>query len=85
MSNTVGVLQEAGTAYPFESTWFHTCFFLVGSMFYILLLFCIVCFCPVSCVPNVDSVNGLSILDFPIGFLEHLFCSVKYLQVDIEQ
>ena len=29
--------------------------------------------CPVSCVPYVASVFGLSILDYPLGFLKRLF------------
>ena len=33
----------------------------------------IACVHPVSCVPDVDSVSGLSILDCPLGFLKHLF------------
>ena len=32
----------------------------------------IACVHPVSCVPNVDSVSGLSILDRPLDFLKHL-------------
>ena len=32
-------------------------------------VFCFVCLCSVSCVFNVASVSGLSILDFPFGFL----------------
>jgi hypothetical protein len=35
--------------------------------------FCFVCLRPVSCVPNVASVSGLSILDCPLGFLWHYF------------
>ena len=31
------------------------------------------CLRPVSCVPNVASVSGLPILDYPFGFLQHLF------------
>ena len=31
-------------------------------------VFCIVYLRPVFCVPNVASVSGLSILDFPFGF-----------------
>jgi hypothetical protein len=34
---------------------------------------CCVCFRPVSCVPNVASVSGLFILDYPFGFLQRLF------------
>jgi hypothetical protein len=29
----------------------------------------VLCLCLVSCVPDVASVSGLSILDFPFGFL----------------
>ena len=37
--------------------------------------FCVVFVClrPVSCVPTVAGVSGLSILDCPFGFLERLF------------
>ena len=31
------------------------------------------CLRPVSCVPNVNSVSRLSILDFPFGFYKRLF------------
>ena len=34
-----------------------------------VMLFVFVCFLPVSCVPNVASVSGLSILDVPFDFL----------------
>jgi hypothetical protein len=50
--------------------------FLVGSVLLILLVFCVllcvffVYLRSVSCVPNVASVSGLSILDRPFGFLE---------------
>ena len=36
---------------------------------YVVVLFCFVCLRPVSCVPNVAKVSGLSILDCPFGFL----------------
>jgi uncharacterized membrane protein len=32
-----------------------------------------VCLRPVSCVPNVSSFSGLSILDYPFSFLKILF------------
>jgi len=35
--------------------------------------FCFVCLCLVSCVPNVASFYGLSILICPFGFLWRLF------------
>ena len=48
--------------------------FLVGSVFVIFLTFCVmylcfVCLRPVSCVSNVASGCGLSILDCSFGFL----------------
>jgi len=47
--------------------------FLVGSVLLIILVVCIllcfVCLCPVTIVPNVASVCGLSILDCPFIFL----------------
>ena len=41
---------------------------LIALVFYVVFL-CFVCRRPVSCVPNVASVSGLSILDCPFGFL----------------
>ena len=41
---------------------------LIVLVFYVVFL-CFVCRRPVSCVPNVASVSGLSILDCPFGFL----------------
>ena len=53
---------------PFESKWvYHP--FLVASVLLISLVFYVVLFCPVSCVPSVVSVCWLSILYFPFGFL----------------
>jgi hypothetical protein len=34
---------------------------------------CFVCLHPVSCVPNVARVSGLSNVDCPFGFLKRLF------------
>jgi len=45
---------------------------MVSGLFICFLFcvgFCSVGFNLVSCVPNVDSVSGLSILDCPFGFL----------------
>ena len=36
---------------------------------HLLSFLCCVCLRSVSCVPNVASVSGLSILDCPFGFL----------------
>jgi hypothetical protein len=55
---------------------------LVMSVLLICLVFCVVlcyfvlvCLRPVSCVPDVASASGLSILDRPFCFLECLFKS----------
>jgi len=34
-----------------------------------VVFLCFFCLCSVSCIPNVTSVSGLSILDFPFSFL----------------
>ena len=53
------------------STWAHP-WFWVGSVLIIFVVFCVVFFVlfvrPVSCVPNVVSFPGLSILDCPFCF-----------------
>jgi hypothetical protein len=42
----------------------------VAHLFKLVCCFVFVlCLCLVSCVPDVASVSGLSILDFPFGFL----------------
>jgi hypothetical protein len=41
-------------------------------------LFCFVCRCLVSCVPNVASFSWLSILDFLFGFCNSNVCSSAY-------
>jgi hypothetical protein len=41
-------------------------------------VFCFVCFRPVSCVPNVASFCGLSILYCPFGFLKAFIYNLKY-------
>jgi hypothetical protein len=47
------------------------CVMLISGVrvFYLRSVLCFVCLRPVSCVPNVASVSGLSILDFFFGFL----------------
>jgi len=62
-----------GVQHVFVSTWVEP-WILVGSVLLIFLVFCVVYFCflclrPVSCVPNVASVSGLSIRDCTFGFL----------------
>ena len=66
---------------PFPSTWVHHnfCEFVLLIVFRfmccVVLCFCFVCLRPVSCVTNVTGVSGLSILDYPFGFLTIiLFC-----------
>jgi len=36
---------------------------------FLCCVFCFVCLRPVSCVPYIVSFSGLSILDYPFGFL----------------
>ena len=60
---------------PFANSWFHPRFF--GEVRVVLLRFlcCVVFFVslrPVSCVPNVASFSGLSIIDCPFGFFLRL-------------
>ena len=59
MSITVGVLQKTGTAYPSRAP--------VSNIFSFVLRI-LLCFRPVSCIPNVASVSVLSILDCPFGY-----------------
>ena len=53
------------------------CFVCFVLFCFVFLCVCLFVFCfylrPVSCVPNVASVSGFSILDFPFGFLLRLF------------
>lgn len=42
-------------------------------LFFRVVLYCFLCLCPVSCVPSVAGVSGLSFLDWPFGFLKRLF------------
>ena len=76
ISNRVGVLSKAGTAYPMLTPWL-----LVWS---VLLIFPVICFAfyfcrcfaclrLVSSVSNVVSVSELSILICSISFLKRLF------------
>jgi hypothetical protein len=55
--------------FPYGSTWVRPDFWrgLWWSSFEFSVL-CFVCICPVSCVPNVARVSGLSNLDFPLQF-----------------
>jgi hypothetical protein len=60
-----------------SNCWVHP-WFLVGSVLLFFLAFYVVCLRPVSCVPNVASFHGLSIIDFLFGFLERL-CSTTLM------
>ena len=61
----------------FSSFVLHTqwcqCLWIVRSWlphrFSLCCVICFVCSRPLSCIPNSDSVSGLSILGYPIGFL----------------
>ena len=66
VSNTSYKRQQLPTL-RFASTWVHPRI-LVGSVLLIFLVFCVVflcfvCLCLVSCMPNVVSFSGVSILD----------------------
>ena len=45
---------------------------------------CFICLLPVACVPQVASVSGLSILNCPFGFLQHLFYYLTLTQETIQ-
>ena len=78
MSYMAGVLYETETAYPSRAPGSppgfggfpvaHPYSFLC-CVVSVLFLFCFVCLLPGSCVPNVASVFGFSILDCAFGFL----------------
>jgi hypothetical protein len=53
-------------------SWVHLGF-LVGSVLLIILLCCVVCLHPVSCVYNFTSVSWLSILDCPFLIVHYVF------------
>jgi len=63
-------LLEAGTTYPSKAPGFTTGFLWV-CFAYLIFWSCVCVFVcvPFSCVSNVASVSGLSILDCPFGFL----------------
>jgi hypothetical protein len=73
MSKTVKVLSEAGAGYPSRSAGLSQVFFWVGwgegevahhfSFLCCVVFVSFVCLRPVSCMPNIASVSGLSILD----------------------
>ena len=60
---------------PFANSWFHPQFFCEVRVVLLRFLCCVVFFVslrPVSCVPNVASFSGLSIIDCPFGFFLRL-------------
>ena len=67
VSNKVCVIRNSNCL-PFAITWDNPLFF-GGSVLLIFLIFCCICLRSVSCVPNVSSASGLSILDCPFDFL----------------
>jgi len=56
------VEQELPT--PFVSPWEHPRFFVGIRAAHLFSFLCVGCLRSVSCVPNIASVSGLSILDF---------------------
>ena len=51
-----------------------------------IVMYCVFMFClslSSSCVPNVASFSGLSILDCPFGFLSRLFTKTKNKNISI--
>ena len=75
MSNIAGVLQEAGTACPLRAPGFIPDFLVVVHVARVFSFLCCVftlfvfVLCLVSCVPNLASFSGLSILDCVFDFL----------------
>jgi len=79
-SNTTDATSGAGTANASGTPGSTPSFWWVSvAHLWDLLccLFCFVCLRHVSCVPNVACFSGFSILDFPFGFLLHLF--IRYI------
>jgi len=69
--------------------------FLVGSVLLIFLVFCVVlcfilfiffCICPVSYVPNVTRVSGLSSLDCYLSVFSNTFhwCKKSAIRMDYD-
>ena len=52
---------------------------------FVVVLLCVYVFCfrSVSCVPNIVSVSGLSILDCPFGFLNLYLVGTRYFVATI--
>ena len=72
MSNMTDVLSETGTALPSPQPGFTHGFWWCPCCHRFIFLCSVSCFvgaCPLSCVPNVASVSGLSFLDCCFGFL----------------
>jgi hypothetical protein len=74
MSNTACVVQEAATTYPSRAHGFAVGFSGIRCS---VFLFWFVCLRPVSCVPNIARLSGMSILDFPPFSL--MFIYFKYM------
>jgi len=66
-------LQGRIMAYPMQAPWITPVFFgevRVAYLFnFLCCVFCFVCLRPVSCMPNVASISGLSIPHCPFDFL----------------
>ena len=66
-----GCLIRSGNCLPFQSTWVHPRFVRWG---WCCSSFCFVCLCPVSCVPSVASLSGLSTCDCHFRFSLTFIC-----------
>ena len=83
MSSMAVVLIRSKNCLPCGSTKVNPRFF-GGAVLLICLVYCVVCLLSsfsVSCVPNVDSVSGLSILDCPPSFFTNIYSLFMLYQV----
>lgn len=78
---------ETITDSPFYITWIHPPLLLRSMLVIFFYFLCFVCLLPVSCVPNVASISGLSIckllLRVPltvIGYIETRQMSERFLR-----
>ena len=67
------MIIKAGTTYPSRAPGFTSGFWRVRVAHAVVLCCIFVCLCSVSCVPNVASVYGLSILHVTFGLLKYFW------------